>query len=90
MSKCPACGSIYLEHWKEYIFTNNHEWINCTNCDNLWIKRLDNKEWIESSSTNCQKHVYDESVKHSQKEKAWASNRQTHKVRSVALKVAKL
>ena len=39
MSKCLSCGSIYLEHWKEYIFTNNHEWINCTNCDNLWIKR---------------------------------------------------
>ena len=88
MSRCPDCGSIYLEHWKEYIFTNIHEWINCTNCDNLWIKRLDNKQWIESSSTNCQKHVYDESVKHGHKEKEWASARQARKVRSVASKVA--
>ena len=68
MSKCPACGSIYLEHWKDYIFTNIHEWINCTNCDYLWIKSLVYDEWIDSSSLNCQKHVYE------------ASDRQTRKI----------
>ena len=76
MSKCQECGSIYLEHWKDYIFDHIFEWINCLNCDCLWIKRLDDGQWIESSSVNCQKHVYEASV------------RQARKFRSVAPKVA--
>jgi len=77
MSKCPACGSIYLEHWKDYIFTHTHEWINCLNCDCLWIKRLDDGEWIDSSSITCQQHTYEASV------------RQARKFRSMAYKVAR-
>ena len=88
MNRCPDCGSIYLDYWKEYIFTNIHEWISCTNCDNLWIKRLDNKQWIESSSTNCQKHVYEESVKQKHREKDWEAARQARKVRKLASQLA--
>ena len=77
MKRCPACGSIYLEHWKDYIFTHVHEWINCTNCDCLWIKRLDDGEWIDSSSITCQQHTYEASV------------RQARKFRSMAYKVAR-
>ena len=67
MSKCPACGSIYLEHWKDYIFDHIHEWINCLNCDCLWIKRLDDGQWIDSSIINCNKHIYEASVKQARK-----------------------
>ena len=78
MNKCPACGSTHLEPWKEYIFTKVHEWVNCLDCDHLWVKRLDTGEWIDSSSITCQQHMYEQSSK------------QASKVRGLAPKLARL
>ena len=57
MTRCRGCNSIYLDYYCDYIFDHKHEWINCYECDDLYVKRIDTGEWIETSTLNCMSYV---------------------------------
>lgn len=52
MNICPCCGNSNLEKTTDFIFDQLHKFLDCSDCDCLYIKRHDTGEWIESSTLN--------------------------------------
>ena len=52
MIVCPCCDSHNLQITIDKIFHNDFKFLDCLDCDCLYVQRHDTGEWIESSSIN--------------------------------------
>jgi len=57
MKQCPCCNSYNLEETTDKIFYYDFKFLDCLDCDCMYVKRQDTGEWIESSLINTHNQI---------------------------------